>query len=156
MFIRRMRDDDRDDVLQLGVSEEQLPFVGTLENVLASLTPYKDCHVIEADGQIVGFFIIDRNYPNQYEFADPTHIGFRAYLIDHRQQGKGYGKASMRALKEYLQTEYPTYPAVVLTVNCRNEIARKIYLQAGFVDHGELYHGGKAGPQHILAMSLQG
>lgn len=156
MILRRMRDDDSDNVLQLSVSKEQLPFVGTMDDVIASLTPQKDCHVVEAHGQIVGFFIIDRGYPDQYGFAEPTHIGFRAYLIDHRQQGQGYGKASMQALKNYLQTEYPTYPAVVLTVNCRNAIARKIYLQAGFVDHGELYHGGQAGPQHILTMSLQG
>ncbi|UXU74445.1 MULTISPECIES: hypothetical protein [unclassified Paracoccus (in: a-proteobacteria)] len=43
----------------------------------------------------------------------------------------------------------------MLTVNQVNPGARAVYLAAGFVDGGEMYHGGRIGPQHILRLSLR-
>ncbi|GGY35516.1 hypothetical protein GCM10008098_30830 [Rhodanobacter panaciterrae] len=39
---------------------------------------------------------------------------------------------------------------LVLTVNHNNHAALRLYLRAGFHDSGELYHGGRSGPQHLL------
>jgi RimJ/RimL family protein N-acetyltransferase len=154
MIIRRMHPQDETHVLKLGVTNAQEPFVGKIQDILDDLTEQRDCHVIEDDGVIVGFFIIDRAYADQYDFCSKNEIGFRAYFIDESQQGNGYGKASILTLKDHLRAEYPGYPAVVLSVNCRNDIAYRLYLRGGFTDTGELYHGGSAGPQHILRMAL--
>ena len=149
-----MKPQDEAEVLKLSVTETQKPYVGTIDEVFANLTPQRDCHVLEVGEDIVGFFIIDRAYAEQYDFCEAGHLGFRAYFIDQHHQGQGYGKASVYLLHDYLMAEYPAYPAVVLTVNCRNGKARQLYLDGGFVDNGELYHGGAVGPQHILRMSL--
>ena len=146
--------EDKPEVLKLSVTEVQKPYVRTIQAILDDSTPQRDCHVLEVAEEIVGFFIIDRAYAEQYDFCEMGNLGFRAYFIDQHRQGKGYGKASIYGLRDYLKTEYPAYPAVVLTVNCRNEKAHQLYLEGGFIDGGELYHGGAAGPQHIMRMSL--
>ena len=44
---------------------------------------------------------------------------------------------------------------LVLTVNVANPAAIAAYLRAGFVDTGELFHGGSAGAQHIMLHTLR-
>jgi hypothetical protein len=39
-------------------------------------------------------------------------------------------------------------------VNSRNTVGLALYHRAGFVDTGELYHGGRSGPQHLLVRAL--
>jgi hypothetical protein len=39
---------------------------------------------------------------------------------------------------------------LVLTVNCDNAGALTLYRRTHFVDSGELYHGGRSGPRHLL------
>jgi RimJ/RimL family protein N-acetyltransferase len=106
-------------------------------------------------GDIIGFFIIDTAYAQKYAFAQPGDIGLLAYFVDARHQGKGFGKAGVKALYPYLQAQYPNALSVVLTVNCRNLPAIKSYLQGGFEDTQQLYHGGRSGPQHIMRMPLR-
>lgn len=77
----------------------------------------------------------------------------RGFLVDHREQGRGYGGAATRAAVE-LSRELVAelgLPAtgVVLGVNERNTAAHAVYLNAGFVDSGR-YLGGRSGPQHIM------
>lgn len=60
----------------------------------------------------------------------------------------------LRALPSYLNESYPERSAVYLTVNCRNVAAYQCYLKAGFQDTGNLYHGGPAGPQHIMMLHV--
>ena len=43
---------------------------------------------------------------------------------------------------------------LVLTVNRNNHAALHLYRRAGFHDSGELYHGGRSGPQHLLLRAL--
>ena len=81
----------------------------------------------------------------------------RGFLVDHREQGRGYGGAATRAAVE-LSRELVAdlgLPAtgVVLGVNERNTAAHAAYLKAGFVDSGR-YLGGRSGPQHIMYCSF--
>lgn len=149
-----MHEDDRAEVLQLAVLPSQIAFVGFIDEVLKALEPTEDAHVIAADNCVVGFFLLDHAYHLNYAFAQPDELGFRCYFIDYRQQGKGYGKASLSLLPSYLREHYRDYSAVVLTVNCRNAAAIQLYRTGGFQDTGQLYHGGSAGPQHIMHLSL--
>jgi hypothetical protein len=47
---------------------------------------------------------------------------------------------------------------IVLTVNVRNPVAIRTYRRGGFAEShaaaGALYHGGAAGPQHVLELWL--
>ena len=75
-------------------------------------------------------------------------------VIDAAQQGMGLGKAAMAALPGLIAEHHPGVTALVLTVNCLKPVARAVYLKAGFQDAGEIYHGGRSGPQHVLRLPL--
>ena len=138
----------------LAVSSEQVKFVGTIEELLSDKEQSWNYHVITDIDKIVGFFNIDTAYSHRYPFTVQGELGLRAFFIDSNSQGKGYGKAAVLALRDFLQESFPGRPSIALTVNCKNPGAYRCYLSGGFVDNGELYHGGKAGPQHIMRMDL--
>lgn len=149
--LRPMLESDRTDVSALVVSDEQLDFVDPLSEALEAHAGDWDDHVIVADDQVVGFFQIDssRSTPRI-----PDQLELHEVRIGSVYQGRGYGKAFMTLLGDYLAATYPGWPDVCLSVNCRNETAYRIYQQGGFVDTGEIYHGGSAGPQHVMTRPL--
>lgn len=139
-------------VVALCVEPDQLPFVGTVEEVLLNADDNVHPHLVIVDERVVGIFLIDTLYSAQYRFAHTGSLGFRAFLIDAGEQGKGYGRDTIKNLEDYLRCHYPDHGAIYLTVNCKNLAAKQCYLKYGFKDQGELYHGGAAGPQHIMLM----
>ncbi|WP_428240706.1 N-acetyltransferase family protein [Gynuella sp.] len=132
-------------VAALETTAEQRDFVGNMADLLPTLTPDQRPFVILMEQVVIGFFVLDDDYPNRYEFAHVPEVGVRAVVIDHRYQGRGLGSQAMQKMVE-LNPEQ----TMILTVNCRNIGAYKTYMRAGFRDDGELYLGGPAGPQHIL------
>lgn len=138
----------------LSVSEAQLPYVGEMKSLLENKQDNWKYQVILHDDKPVGIFNIDEGYSEEYNFTPDKALGFRAFLIDHRMQGKGIGSKVLSQLKTYVSQLYPERETLVLTVNCRNTSAYQLYLKYGFVSDNSLYHGGAAGPQHILIMDL--
>lgn len=143
-------------LLELKVTQDQEKYVGTVKELLEDFLEGEHSHLhphsIVVGEQIVGFFNIDINYSDTYEFTHNNELGLRAFLIDSKHQGKGYAKLASATLKQYLMAEYASFESIALTVNCKNSNAYKAYLKGGFLDTGELYYGGKAGPQHIMRM----
>jgi RimJ/RimL family protein N-acetyltransferase len=125
-----------------------------LPSVTLSTGMARDGHVILSEGQPVGFFAIDRDYADHHDFAPAGVLGLRQFMIDHVAQGQGHASAACRALKPYLQAQYPGAGSCYLTVNCRNPNARRAYLKGGFIDTGALYVDGGFGPQHIMHLPL--
>lgn len=154
ILLRRMEKPDETVVRRLAMKEEQNRYVSPIKKMLDKLEPGEECHLLEVDKEIVGFFIIDGNYWQKYEFSERGEIGLLGYFVDAKHQGKGLGKAGVKALKGYLESSYPTAKAVVLTVNCKNPRAIRSYLTGGFEDTGQKYYGGRAGPQYIMRMRL--
>ncbi|WP_109467442.1 GNAT family N-acetyltransferase [Albibacillus kandeliae] len=146
--------DDYDLVKHVAVAPEQVLFSGTLESAFESPDPMMDLFAVLLDGHPVGFFKIDRGYDQTHPFAREGELGLRAVMVDAAHQGKGIGKGTIRLLQDYLPRHYPGAPSLALTVNLRNPIAVRSYLSAGFIDTGELWEGGAAGPQHIMRMEL--
>ncbi len=141
-------------VAALSIADHQRPFVGTIEEVLANADDKVHPHLVLTGNRVVGIFLIDTSYSVHYDFCPPNTLGFRAFLIDIKCQGLGYGSAVIAQLTDYLSQYYPHYCAVYLTVNCKNPVAYRCYLNNGFSDAGELYLGGAAGPQHIMLKPL--
>lgn len=148
--VRPYAPDDQPAVLSLSVHKDQLPFVGRTEDLIAASSTTRHPYVLEMGDTLVGFFHIDTAYADNYEFADSGDYGLRAFLVDQRHQGQGFGRQAMARLPHLMQTHYPDAKRLVLTVNCKNPTAYHLYCRYGFEDDGELYHGGAAGPQHIL------
>lgn len=143
-------------VIQLSVAEQQLPYIGTIDEVLINADEHTHPHIVLKDELVIGIFLIDMLYPQSYEFAEDGSLGFRAFLIDQHQQGQGYGGKVMGQLRGYLAQHYPSHHSIYLTVNCKNTSAYQCYVKNGFVDTNEYYLGGAAGPQHIMLMKLHG
>ncbi|MCL2916720.1 GNAT family N-acetyltransferase [Shewanella litorisediminis] len=152
----------------LEVDPAQLRFVGTMDEILAitggPIVPVLVWHqadranIAKAEAnngeKLVGFFLLDKEYDREHDFAKTTDLGFRAFLIDVHHQGKGLGKAVMQALPQFVKARYPQFERLVLTVNLKNTPARVLYLKNGFIDTENQYLGGSAGPQHILYLPL--
>lgn len=144
-------------LLDLTVAPAQRPWVGNIVDALADLAhcPHSDSMAILRNGTAVGHYRIDP-HPRSvagHDFALPT-LGLRAFFIDARWQGQGLGSAALRALLADLATRYPDARQLALTVSCNNDAAQALYRRHGFVDSGELYHGGRSGPQQLLLHAL--
>ena len=81
-------------------------------------------------------------------------VGLRAFFLDVDWQGRGLGTRAVQACCEDVQARHPDRRLLALNVNCRNVTAINAYRKAGFVDTGELYLGGSAGPQHLMVRRL--
>ncbi|MBU2862821.1 GNAT family N-acetyltransferase [Reinekea forsetii] len=152
--LRKYEEADRSAVLALSVATSQVPFVGEVAELLQEVEGMHRFVIESQDEGIVGFFRFDTNFAKSHEFASKTELGLRSFFIDQRYQGRGFGQQACKAIYEYATQHFADYYTVVLTVNCKNPSAIHAYSKAGFIDAGELYLGGDAGPQHIMRMAL--
>jgi diamine N-acetyltransferase len=119
------------DALDLEVTEEQSAWVAPTARYLALCAYGGIWHPLGlyADEQMVGFAMW-ANDP-----SDGSHwIG--GFLIDRRQQGRGYGRAAMLAIIEYLRREQAA-STLALSYQADNAVARRLYASLGFVETGE-------------------
>lgn len=61
-------------------------------------------------------------------------------MVDHRFQGKGYGRAAMRLLLDRLRA-LPGCDQVAISYEPENEVARRLYANCGFRETGEVIEG---------------
>jgi diamine N-acetyltransferase len=61
-------------------------------------------------------------------------------MVGKDYQGKGYGRAGMVCLLEYLRA-IPGYNAVLISFVPDNDAAQKLYASLGFEDTGEIEDG---------------
>lgn len=144
-------------VRALRVTPEQYSFVGDiLFNLIdAEQDPRSDAMAILAGDEVVGFYRLDYAPTIVAWKPVPASVGLRAFLIDRKHQGHGFGARAVMACCADLRRRHPERKLLALNVNCCNRSAIRAYRKAGFVDTGELYFGGKAGPQHLMLCSLE-
>ena len=143
----------REAALRLAPHPEQEEFSGRADQTLplAERDPARHPYVLVEGGVPVAFLILDETPPD----ADPTaDLLLRGFLVDAVAQGRGVATRAVAELPGVVRRDFPSARSVVLTVNVRNPAARGVYLRGGFVDAGELYLGGSAGPQHVLRLEL--
>jgi diamine N-acetyltransferase len=134
------------DALELAVHPEQLGFVANYAPIVAFAlakayvrpnnliyTPYLVC----AGGQPVGF----GEMAGQPDDAQPCWL--MHLFVDHRHQGKGYGRAAIDAFIQLARSSFPCSPSLRLSVNPDNVVAVQLYARAGFEPTGELYDNGE-------------
>jgi len=147
---------NRPDVLALRVGEAQTAYVGTVKAMLAETQHHVGVHpyAVYTGDRVVGFFLLNFDPHTTSHYRAAQGVGLEGFVIDLPEQGKGYGRATVAALKELLVREHPDVREIDLTVNTHNAAAIRSYLGAGFEDTGRLYHGGRSGPQHIFRLRL--
>jgi len=137
-------------ILAIQLSENHVKFASTPQAFLSDSTPQIDKVVVRYKGEVVGFFKLDLNYSEYFDFCSGNALGFRTLALDSRMQGKGLGTECMKQLAIYVERNYEMRDYIYLTVNCKNIGAKVCYEKAGFEDTGKLYLNGPAGPQHIM------
>ncbi len=118
--------------------------------------PALDLYAVSMGGAVVGMFKLDSAYAAaaRHDFCQPGDLGLRGVLVGAAHQGKGIGREMLARLPALVRAGYPGVRRLVLTVNCENPGARAAYLAAGWADEGRLYHGGDAGPQHVMVLTI--
>lgn len=146
-----------DGVRALQIGHQQLGYVGEPAFNLANAQqdPLSEPMAVLADDNVIGFYRLDFA-PNAIigRPLNAPSVGLRAFLIDARQQGLGYGARAALAVCEDLYRRHPQRRLLVLAVHCRNHAGIATWRKTGFVDTGELLGGGRAGPQHLMLRSL--
>jgi RimJ/RimL family protein N-acetyltransferase len=143
-------------LMALSLAPEQSAFVKPISEILAAISPAQRAYVIRCRQQLVGFFIIDSDYPYARELDLHDVALLRSFFIGQAYQGRGYAKQALAQLPAVLalQGGFKRFKHLALTVNCRNKAAQGLYLATDFSDSGVLYLGGPAGPQHIYVKTL--
>jgi diamine N-acetyltransferase len=84
-----------------------------------------------ADTEMVGFTEL------AYEPESVDNYWIFHFFIDHRLQGRGYGKAALRLFLQFVQDHHPQCQALRLTVHPENEHAQHLYTSMGFQPTGD-------------------
>ncbi len=137
------------------VLPEQVQFIGSLERAISTMHPAEIPFIVLDDSVDVGFFTLRPAASDDIEqLRGDDKVTLLSFMIDARQQNKGYGSRSLAQLPALALDAFPYVRSIGLSVNCRNINAYRLYMKSGFRDLGELYHGGSAGPQNIMVMEL--
>ena len=122
-------------VLSLHVSPDQDDFVASNAESLDEADENPECFplAVAAGGLVVGFamYALDSDDDNYWIYR---------LMIDHRYQGRGFGRAALRALIARLSA-LAGCDAIYLGVAPENVVAAELYVGEGFAPTGEMFEG---------------
>ena len=145
--------------LRLGPGQDAYAGDPALNLRIAQGDPQCEAMAVFADDAVIGFYRLDfraeailgRPFGGA---ADGAVVALRALLIDARQQRCGLGLRAVQALCADVERRHAMRRLLLLLVHCCNQPAIATYRRAGFVDTGQLFEGGRAGPQHLMLRTL--
>ena len=125
-----------EEALKLDVNPEQRKFAPSVAESLAAayVKPWDealDPYTIYDDKTMIGLFYISYTPDSK----DNYWIG--GFIIDKNHQRKGYGRASLLKILEFIPAIHPRCETVKLTVEKDNAVAQKLYKSLGFSDTGK-------------------
>ncbi len=135
------------DLLQLHVSEDQRSFVAPndMSVIEAYIAVTRHGHAfpfgIYEDDVPVGFCMVGYGTDDDWEDAPAVakdSYNLWRFMIDERYQGRGFGKAAMKLILDFIQS-FPCGPAETcwLSYEPENEAAKALYASFGFRETGE-------------------
>lgn len=141
---------------QFELPEEQQTFTSLPKEKMSNpLVESTAMHVlILSEEKPVGYFTLEEGKKLEKYSANSNAKLLTSFSIDYQHQGKGYAKAALQQLPEFVTTTFPHVDEIVLGVNQGNIAAATLYRKVGFMDNGEVYVGPK-GPQHIMHLALK-
>lgn len=149
--LRPITDDNREAVSALRVTEVQSNYVGGVAESLAEAAETPQAmpwyRAIYEGSTPVGFVMISDNIPP----GDPELLGpyyLWRLLIDVRYQGRGYGRAALALVVEYLKTR-PGADELLTSVVPGDATPLGFYLRNGFTQTGEDFDG-----EEVLRLKL--
>ena len=141
----------------LEVTQEQIQFSGDIYTALNTLlvrpSPNICGFALLSDEKPVGFFLLKRDDCLPHWAQEALTATLHALQIDHREQGKGLGKACLQALPAALRLKWPDITQLMLSVDADNSAAIGLYTGQGWIDTGEAYRG-RIGFERRLTLTL--
>lgn len=89
----------------------------------------------------VGMFLLHDNERVISYTTESNALLFSAFAINYEDQGKGYAKAALQALPQFVKQHFPHIGEIVLSVNLKNEAAFCLYMSVGWSDTGRRIGG---------------
>ena len=134
----------REQVTAIEIYPEQIKFAGDIHGALHMLLsrpgPGVKGFALLAEEVPVAFLLLKRP-PALPAWANEHSATLHALQVDHRAQGKGYGKACLQALPAVARAAWPDILGLELSVDPDNVSAIGLYARLGWVDSGEAYKG---------------
>ena len=131
--LRKITEDNFIDAFQLELANGQEKYVSHPIRSLAQAYVYREqCQPfgIYEEDEMVGYVMVIYDY-------DIPEYDIWHMMIDASKQGKGYGRAALKQVLDYIKTKpFGESNRVTLTCNKDNQIALKLYHEAGFVETG--------------------
>ncbi|RMU75090.1 GNAT family acetyltransferase [Pseudomonas syringae pv. apii] len=141
----------------LEVTQEQIQFSGDIYTALNTLlvrpSPNICGFALLGDEKPAGFFLLKRDDCLPHWAQEDLTATLHALQIDHREQGKGLGKACLQALPAALRLKWPDITQLMLSVDADNSAAIGLYTGQGWTDTGEAYRG-RIGFERRLTLTL--
>ncbi|MGL5314416.1 MAG: GNAT family N-acetyltransferase [Peptostreptococcaceae bacterium] len=140
LTIRNINKNNFEEIIKLKVSKEQVNYIETIEACLKEAREYpvyKPVAIYDKE-KAIGFAM----YGLFIDEGESGRVWLDRFLISKENQGKGYGKESIKVLINHLYKEY-NYKKIYLSVYDNNEGAIGLYLKIGFIFNGELDVNGE-------------
>jgi len=147
---------DVDEFKKIKVLAKQIKYSGHGEELAKHLEKNdRQVYLIFLKKIPVGCFYLLFENKKFKEFLPPQPYAMLLGLsIDKAHQNKGIALVAMQKLIDDFKINYADL-LLVLSVNCNNIPAQRLYQKVGFIDAGKLYYGGKAGPQHVYYINTK-
>lgn len=124
------------DVFKLKVKPEQKGMVSPNVYSIAESKVYENFFpkALYVENDLVGFLMYGINPENE------DQVWIIRLMIDEKYQGKGFGRDAMLKAIDTLKEIYDP-PSIFLSVESKNDLAKKLYHSLGFKATGEILFG---------------
>ena len=147
--LKQINHDNWIECIELEVKDEQRQFVNPNIFSLAEAYVHSDASKKEAEeyyrcipfaiyneGKMIGFTML--TYEKEYDFDDKPAYEIYRLMIDKDNQGKGFGKESLKLILDYIKTfPYGEVESVYASWHPDNKASEKMCLSNGFVVVGK-------------------
>ena len=143
--LREITSDNYEECLSLQVRDDQKSFVASNVKSLAEAWVFHTFarpFAIYNDDVMVGFLMVDIEDSNKLCFL-------WRFMIDAKYQGRGYGKAAMQEVINYVRTNFNPMTFETST-EPGADLAEKLYRSFGFMPNGKYNEGEK-----VLVLNLR-
>jgi diamine N-acetyltransferase len=141
--LREITGANRPGVERLRVTSDQENYVaGVVESLVEAAATPAACpwyRAVYVGGEPVGFVMISDGIPDGYpEYLGPYFLW--RLLIDARWQGRGFGRAALELVVEYVCTR-PNASSLLTSVVPGPASPMEFYLRCGFARTGQVFDG---------------
>lgn len=129
--------------------------IGFMENNLYSLAEakvfdYLEPRAIYSDEELIGFMLyyfqpygaVREMGPgegvHEIHSDGKDYVYFKRVMVDEKYQGRGLGRAAMKAAADYFKSEYPSIAFIELMHYLDNETGASLYESLGYESTGEV------------------